>query len=167
MVVDEFDVRILTEIQRGDTTAAALALRVKLSTSAVTKRLSRLRRVGLIARTVAVLDLARIGPSVAGLVLLALDPDGPLTRDEFVALVQSKPEITNVLLLGGDYGIALVIRTRTLEHYTAAVRALQVDFPRIRSVRDQIVLSELKRSLAVALSLIGLDLTYRTCAQDN
>lgn len=157
MILDNFDAHILAEIQVESTTAAALAPRVKLSTSAVTKRLNRLRHSGLIARTAAILDFALIGPSITAFVLLSLDPDGPLTRDKFVSLVLPQPEITNVFLLAGDVGIAVMIQTRTLSQYVAFVRSLQESFAQIRSVRDYIVVGQPKRSLAIPFSLVGLD----------
>lgn len=158
MILDAFDARILTEIQADSTTAAAIAQRVNLSTSAVTKRISRMRRSGLIARTIAVLDLRRIGPSVSMLALVSLDPDGAAAREAFVDYVQERTEVTNVLLLAGDVGVAVVVRTRTLQQATDAIRSLQEGFPQTRSVREYVVLGQPKRSLAVPFSLAGLQL---------
>ena len=162
MILDAFDDRILAEIQVDVATAAALAPRVNLSASAVTKRLARLRRSGLVTRTVAVLDPARVGPSVTALVLVSLDPDGPLTRDAFVAHAQGRPELTNVLLLAGDVGVALILRTRTLDQHAAALRDLQERFPQIRSLRTHIVVDQPKRSLAIPFHLTGIEIADAT-----
>src|SRR3954471_489055 len=90
MTLDEFDARILIELQtNSDLTAEAIGHRGGLSGSAAAKRLKRLTERGLVQRHVAVLDLQLIGPSITALIVCSFDPDGPLVRDEFTSAVSA------------------------------------------------------------------------------
>src|SRR3954453_11904763 len=71
MTLDEFDARILIELQtNSDLTAEAIGHRVGLSGSAVAKRLRKLNESGLVERHVAVLNLRLIGPSITDCMLV-------------------------------------------------------------------------------------------------
>jgi DNA-binding Lrp family transcriptional regulator len=68
MTLDDFDARILNELQaNSDLTTDVIGQRVGLSGSAVTKRLKRLNSSGLIECHVAVLNERLIGPFVQAL----------------------------------------------------------------------------------------------------
>ena len=159
MTLDEFDARILIELQiNSDLTAEAIGHRVGLSGSAVAKRLRKLNESGLVERHVAVLDLQLIGPSITALIVCSFDPDGPLVRDEFTRLVSPRSEVTNIWVLTGEVDVGLTIVTRTLGECTQAIRSLQENFPQLKNLKEYIVTSQPKRSLAVPFSLVGLAL---------
>lgn len=157
MTIDDFDARILSELQAdSDLTAEEIGRRVGLSGSAVTKRLKRLSSSGLIERHVAVLNASLIGPFIQALVVCSFDPDGPIVRDQFSDLVGSRPEVTNVWVLTGEVDVAITILTRTLEECTQALRSLQEEFPQLKNVKDHIVTAQPKRSLALPFAFAGL-----------
>ena len=106
MTLDEFDARILSELQsNSDSTSEAIGHRVGLSGSAVAKRLRKLNESGLVERHVAVLNLRLIGPSITALIICSFDPDGPLVRDEFTRLVSPRSEVTNIWVLTGEVDV--------------------------------------------------------------
>ena len=157
MTLDDFDAKILTELQANSSlTAEEVGLRVSLSASAVAKRLKRLHESGLIERCVAVLDLDLIGPSVTALVLCTFDPDGPIVRDKIGGCLRDRPEVSQIWILTGEVDIGLTILTRTLEECAQAIRKLQQDFPQLRNLKEHIATAQPKRSLAVPFSLAGL-----------
>ena len=159
MTIDEFDAKILNELQiNSDLTAEVIGQRVGLSGSAVTKRLKRLNSSGLIECHVAVLNQRLIGPFVQALVICSFDPDGPIVKEEFSDLARSRPEVTNVWILTGEVDIAMAILTRTLDECAQTLRALQEEFPQLKNMTEHIVTAQPKRSLAVPFTLAGLKL---------
>ena len=159
MTLDEFDARILSELQsNSDSTSEAIGHRVGLSGSAVAKRLRKLNESGLVERHVAVLNLRLIGPSITALIICSFDPDGPLVRDEFTRLVSPRSEVTNIWVLTGEVDVGLTIVTRTLDECTQITRSLQENFPQLKNLKEYIVTAQPKRSLVVPFSLAGLAL---------
>ena len=69
--MDEFDKKILRVVQvQGDLSTAELGAQVGLSGMPVWRRFRRLKEIGLIARTVALLDKRKTGFSVTAFVML-------------------------------------------------------------------------------------------------
>ena len=80
MIFDETNAKILALLQRDSSlTNEAIGREVNLSSTAVIKRVKKLRDSGVIEATVAVLSLQSAGPLVSALVLCSFDPDGAAT----------------------------------------------------------------------------------------
>jgi Lrp/AsnC family transcriptional regulator, leucine-responsive regulatory protein len=150
MKLDEFDARILTDLQANSKlTAEQIGRRVGLSGSAVQKRLRQFSESGLIERYVAVLNLDLIGPLITAVVTCVFDPDGPLVREKFAELLEDRPEVTNVWVLTGGLDVALTVTTRTVEECAGVIRSLQEEFPQLKDVKEYIAIRQSKRSLRV------------------
>src|SRR3954462_8397470 len=118
MTFDETNAKILALLQRDSSlTNEALGSEVNLSSTAVIKRVKKLRDSGVIEATVAVLSLQSAGPFVSALVLCSLDPDGAATIDQFAQTILSRPEITSAWVVTGDVDVVLLVLTRTIEEY--------------------------------------------------
>ena len=137
-VLDAFDRRILGCLAAdARQTYAAIGDQIGLSAPAVHDRVKRLRRDGVITRTVARLD----GPSV-GKPLLAfvhVDADGWGKSARMMTLRQY-PEVEEIHSVAGDTSVVMKVRaagTDDLEHFLAQLYAL----PGVRSTKSYIVLT--------------------------
>src|SRR4051812_39055400 len=154
MTFDETNAKILALLQRDSSlTNEAIGSEVNLSSTAVIKRVKKLRDSGIIEATVAV-SLQAAGPIVSALVLCSFDPDGAATIDQFAQTILSRPEITSAWVVTGEVDVILYILTRTVEEYEQRMRELQQAHPQLKNVRTFVVLKHVKRSLAIPFSIL-------------
>ena len=156
MTSDETNAKILALLQRDSSlTNEAIGSEVNLSSTAVIKRVKKLRDSGVIEATVALLSLQSAGPIVSALVLCSFAPDGAATIDQFAQTILSRPEITNAWVVTGEVDVVLLVLTRTVEEYDQRMRELQDAHPQLKNVRTFVVLRHVKRSLAIPLSILS------------
>jgi len=158
MTFDETNAKILALLQHDSSlTNEAIGSAVNLSSTAVIKRVKKLRNSGVIeatVATVAVLSLQSAGPLVSALVLCSFDPDGAATIDQFAQTLLSRPEITNAWVVTGEVDVVLQVLTRTVDEYDQRMRELQDAHPQLKNVRTFVVLRQVKRSLAIPPSIL-------------
>ena len=156
MTFDETNAKILALLQRDSSlTNEAIGRAVNLSSTAVIKRVQKLRDSGIIEATVAVLSLQSAGPFVSALVLCSFDPDGAATVDQFAQTLLSRPEITNAWVVTGEVDVVLQVLTRTVDEYDQRMRELQEAHPQLKNVRTFVVLRQVKRSLALPPAILA------------
>ena len=156
MTFDGIDAKILALLQTNNRlTSEEIGRRIHLSSTAVAKRLKKLRESGLIAAEVAVLDLEAVGPFVGALVLCSFDPDGVITLDQFAMSVLPRPEVINAWVVTGEVDVVLNVLTRTVGEYEQILRELQQEFPQLKSVRTLVTLRQPKRSLVIPFAPFG------------
>ena len=155
MTFGETNAKILALLQRDSSlTNEPIGSAVNLSSTAVIKRVKKLRDSGIIEATVAVLSLQAAGPIVSALVLCSFDPDGAATIDQFAQTILSRPEITNAWVVTGEVDVVLLVLTRTVEEYDLRMRELQEAHPQLKNVRTFVVLRHVKRSLAIPHAIL-------------
>ena len=156
MTFDGIDAKILALLQTNNRlTSEEIGRRIHLSSTAVAKRVKKLRESGLIAAEVAVLDLEAVGPFVGALVLCSFDPDGVITLDQFAMSVLPRPEVINAWVVTGEVDVVLNVMTRTVGEYEQILRELQQEFPQLKSVRTLVTLRQPKRSLVIPFAPFG------------
>jgi len=156
MTFDGIDAKILALLQTNNRlTSEEIGRRIHLSSTAVAKRVKKLRESGLIAAEVAVLELDAVGPFVAALALCSFDPDGIVTLDQFATTVLPRPEVINAWIVTGEVDVVVNVMTRTLGEYEQTLRELQQEFPQLKSVRTLVILSQPKRSLIIPFAPFG------------
>ena len=137
MTFDGIDAKILALLQTNNRlTSEEIGRRIHLSSTAVAKRVKKLRESGLIAAEVAVLDLEAVGPFVGALVLCSFDPDGVITLDQFAMSVLPRPEVINAWIVTGEVDVVLNVMTRTVGEYEQILRELQQAVPAAQERED-------------------------------
>jgi len=110
--VDEFDLKILAELERdGVLTAAALSERVGLSPSACHRRVKALEAAGVIERYAAILSEKALGRSATVFVAVTLEDQRRETMTKFERAVSQCREVQDCHLMTGesDYLLRIVI----------------------------------------------------------
>jgi DNA-binding Lrp family transcriptional regulator len=89
-----------------------LGVEVGLSESAVHRRLGRLRRSGVLARVVALLEPRRLTPVMTSIVLVALDRDSATAHAAFRERMRAEGRVQQCYSIVGqrDYVVVLVTR---------------------------------------------------------
>lgn len=134
--------------QDADMTISQLAERVGASPSAVQRRLQRLRDGGVILRTVALADPARLG-SITLLVELELERDRPELLPALHQWIGRTPEVQQAWSLTGRGDYTLVVVTRSIDHFYALSSDMMTSNANIRKFTTSVVLKHVKQGLVI------------------
>lgn len=116
--LDDFDLRILSEIQRdGRITKLALAEKVGLSPTPCWTRLKRLEDIGVITGYHARIAPRAVGPIASVFVEVTLGSHRQPDFDRFEAAIRSAPAVTACWALGGGVDYLLKVVTRDIDSY--------------------------------------------------
>jgi Lrp/AsnC family leucine-responsive transcriptional regulator len=90
---------------------------VGLSESAVLRRLRRLRGTGVIVADVAIVDTARLQPSITIHVLVELHQSNLRAEHAFARKMQQRPEVIGAWNVTGRTDFLLIVAVPTIEAY--------------------------------------------------
>ena len=125
LMLDERDRKILDLLQTNAEMAVnEIADAVALSASACSRRITRLREEGYIARSVALLDRRKAGLPTTVFVIVRTGKHEAGWLDEFHAAVSTIPEIVEVHRLTGNFDYILKLVLPNVEHYDVIYRQL-------------------------------------------
>ena len=117
-MLDDRDRKLLTLLQNdAEAPLVVLAEAVSLSPSACSRRIARLREEGYIARTVAVLDRARVGLPTTIFVLLRTSEHSADWLERLRRIAADIPEIVELHRLTGNIDYIMKIVLPNVEYY--------------------------------------------------
>ncbi|SDR35190.1 Lrp/AsnC family transcriptional regulator [Pseudovibrio sp. Tun.PSC04-5.I4] len=145
--LDETDRRILSVLQqRGDISNRALADAVGLSPPPCLKRVRRLQDVGVIEKTVALLNPDLVGQGLIAFVDVELEKQ----RDDLLRLfeqrVSERHEVLQCYMVSGDSDYLLVINVLDMKAYELFVRDVFTREPNILKYKTRFGMSRVKYS---------------------
>jgi len=143
---DSFDLKLLNAMQEdADRTAEQLAELIPLSPSAIARRLRRLREVGAIGRTVAILSPEVSDKRLRALVSLQLHDHAPAAGlAELKARLQSQDEVQLCLEVSGADDMVLLVACRDMAEFNAFADAVLAASPVVRRYETSFVKKEVK-----------------------
>jgi DNA-binding Lrp family transcriptional regulator len=151
-VPDRIDRNILRQLQLDAAiTNAALAERVNLSPAACLRRVEKLRASGLIAKTVAVLDPAKVDMTALVFVGVVLDRSTPESFAEFEAAAKTIRGCLECHLVAGEFDYFLLLRTKDIERFNRLHADEIIRLPGVRQIRTFFVLKEILSTTALPL----------------
>lgn len=150
MDLDDFDRRLLNLVQSdADQTAEQLAESVGLSPSAVQRRLKRLRETGVIVREAAILDPKSVGSPAFFVTSLQIERERPELIAQLRAWLMAQEQVQQAFLVTGQSDFVLVVVAPNAESYEALMARLINDNPNVRCFTTSMVLTVIKRGLAI------------------
>jgi len=148
--LDAFDRKLLALVQRdAGRSAEALAVDVGLSSSAVLRRLKRLRDAGVILATTAVIDPAKVGKPNFFLAALEIERERPEMIARLRQWLAAEDGIQQVYYVTGTADFMLVVVAPDVAAYDALMSQLMADNPNVRRFTTNVALGVGKRSLFV------------------
>ena len=150
--LDEFDKKILNQLQQNNRiTAEELGNMVSLSTSAVQRRLKRLRQDKIIEA-----DISVISPSVAGLnitcvVDVALHLGNSDVINSFKTLLTACTEVTQCYYVTGTYDFVIIVTTKDMKHYEEFSKKYFMDNSDVKQFYTHVVIDKVKVGLSVTI----------------
>jgi Lrp/AsnC family transcriptional regulator, leucine-responsive regulatory protein len=143
--IDEFDKKLLNHLQDNNRfTAEELGGFVGLSTSAVQRRLKRLREDKIIEA-----DISIIAPSAAGIGIMCvvdvtLHLGNSKVIDDFKALMKSAPEVKQCYYVTGAYDFVVLVNTTDMQHYEQFSKIYIMDNPDVKQFYTHVVMDKVK-----------------------
>lgn len=151
-IIDEFEKKILRELQRDATlTTAEIASRVGLSVSPCWRRIDRLQREGFIRKHVAILDRRKLGLNAHVFAQVKLNAHGRANLDEFSMAIQDFPEVLDAYVLMGTTDFMLRIVTEDIDAYERFFFDQLSKLPGIQEINSTVALSEIKSTTELPL----------------
>lgn len=124
-MLDDRDRRILSILQaNAETPVAEIAASVALSASACSRRITRLKEEGYIARTLVELDRRKVGLPTTVFVIVRTGSHAADWLEKFHAAVGAIPEIVEVHRLTGNFDYIIKIVLPDVEHYDVVYKQL-------------------------------------------
>lgn len=152
MPLDATDKRLLKLLQRDCRLPnAELAEQAGLSASACWRRVRALQDGGVIRSQVAVLDTRAAGFGFCALVMVSLSRHDRRNVDDFVAAIQTRPEVLECYATTGDADFHLRVVAADADAYNAFLDDFLIGLAGISRVRTNLVLKEIKQTTELPL----------------
>lgn len=147
--LDLLDRKILALVQKdSQMNAELIAERVGLSTSAVQRRLRRLRQDKVITAEVAVVNNEAVGRPMTFLAGLEI-------RENYESLphlrrwAEQHPEVQQIYYVTGNVDLIMIITAENMKEYDAITERLMGDNPQILRITTNVVIDAIKVGLFV------------------
>lgn len=148
-MLDHIDLEILRILeQNARTPLKVIAEQVFLSSPAVSARIDRLEREGVLTGYRAEVDAARLGYLIRAFINLEVEPR---QKPEFYPYIQGCPNVLSCSCVTGDYAMLMEVQFRTTQELDLFINQLQ----RFGRTRTQIVFSTPVEHRGLCLDLLA------------
>ena len=122
--MDEIDAKILHILsENADATATEMMAQVNLSIPAINKRISKLRRSGVIRQFSIIVDPEKVGKPIQAFILVVLQqPSGAAKLTEYI---RSDPDILECYAVTGEYDYIIKVCAQNVEHLEEKLNLLK------------------------------------------
>lgn len=143
--LDEFDKKILNQLQQNNrVTAEELGNMINLSTSAVQRRLKRLRNDKIIEADISVISPAVAGFAITCVVEVALHLGNSDVTERFKSILTSCPEVTQCYYVAGTYDFVLIVNCKSMLHYEKFSKKYFMDNSDVKQFCSHVVIDKVK-----------------------
>jgi Lrp/AsnC family transcriptional regulator, leucine-responsive regulatory protein len=145
--LDRIDRKILAILQQdGRITTTDLAEQVGLSATAITERVKRLTREGIILGYGARLDPAKLGRGLLVFVEVLLERTSPDSFDTFQRSVLRSTEVLECHMVAGGFDYLIKARVADMGAYRQFLAEVVHSLPGVRETRTYAVMEEVKET---------------------
>lgn len=150
MTLDDYDHRLLAEIQRDATLPQSeLGERVNLSAAAVNRRLKRYRDEGIVRRQVALVEPEQLGHPLTLVVQVEVESERIDLLDAMKRSFARCPQVQQCYYTAGEWDFVLILAVRTMEQYTELTRSLFFESNNVRRFKTLVSMSNVKVVLEI------------------
>lgn len=150
MTLDDYDRRLLAEIQRDATLPQSeLGERVNLSAAAVNRRLKRYRDEGIVRGQVALVQPERLDHPLTVVVQVEVESERIDLLDAMKRSFARCPQVQQCYYTAGEWDFVLILAVRTMEQYTELTRRLFFESNNVRRFKTLVSMSNVKVGLEI------------------
>ena len=148
--LDELDKQLLSQLQQNNRiTAEELGNRINLSTSAVQRRLKRLRQDKIIEADISIVSPAAVGLGITCVVDVALNLGNSKVIDSFKSLMSDCAEVMQCYFVTGTYDFVIIINAKDMSDYENFSKKYFMDNPDVKQFYTHVVMDKVKVGYSV------------------
>lgn len=148
--LDEFDKKILAQLQLNNRiTAEELGSMIGLSTSAVQRRLKRLRADKIIEADISVISPAAVGYGITCIVDVTLHLGNSEVIDTYKALMAASAEVMQCYYVTGTYDFVVIVNAKDMKHYESFSKKYFMDNLSVKQFYTHVVMDKVKTGFRV------------------
>lgn len=152
MRLDEFDKKLLRLLQQNNRmTAEELGEAVGLSSSAVQRRLKRLRDERVIEADVSIISPAVGGIGITCVVDVILDDGNSRSLEKFKSIMRERSEVMQCYFVTGTYDFVIIVNTRDMTHYEDFTKKWLMENPNVKHFYTHVVMDKVKVRYGIAI----------------
>jgi Lrp/AsnC family transcriptional regulator, leucine-responsive regulatory protein len=150
--LDEYDKKLLRLLQQNNRyTTDELGERVNLSSSAVQRRLKKLRDERIIEADVSVISPIAAGIGILCVVDVILDVGNSRSIDKFKAAMSKCTEVSQCYYVTGTYDFVILVNTKDMKHYEEFSKKHLMDNPNVKHFYTHVVMDKVKVEYSVPI----------------
>lgn len=150
--LDNLDVGLLNLVQReAGLSSEQLGERIGLSASAVQRRLTRLRKAGVISSTVAVVEPAQVGSPAFFFVGVELERERSELLAQLRAWIANEDAVQQAYYVTGNWDLLLLVVVPDVPSFDTFMSRFMAENPNVRRFTTSVVLATQKRGLFLPL----------------
>jgi Lrp/AsnC family leucine-responsive transcriptional regulator len=143
--LDEFDKQLLQLLQQNNRmTASELGDQVGLSSSAVQRRLTRLREEKIIEADVSIISPEVVGLGITCVVDVILECGDNKALEKFKVSMRQCQEVMQCYYVTGTYDFVLIVNVRDMQQYDEFTRLRLMDNPNVKHFYTHVVMDRVK-----------------------
>ena len=151
--LDEFDKKLLNQLQQNNRiTAEELGNIVSLSTSAVQRRLKRLRQDKIIEADISIVSPSATGMGITCVVDVTLHLGNSKVIDSFKKLMSDCDEAMQCYYVTGAFDFVVIVNTNDMKHYEEFSKKYLMDNPDVKQFYSHVVIDKVKVGYKLLLS---------------
>lgn len=151
--LDSFDCKILNLIQSNNLLPCRrISELVSLSLPAVARRLQRLRKEGVIASDISVLNQESVGAPLTIIVHVSVQSEAVDQLDVMRERFMRCPQVQQCYYVTGEVDFVLIIIARDMAEYEVLTRSLFFESGNVKHFRTFVAMQRVKVSLRVPIS---------------
>ncbi len=149
-MIDRLDAKILNIVQRNNRiTGDQLGAEVGLSPSACQRRLSRLRKDGVIRADVTIIDPARVGQKLTMIIDVTLEKENLGWISRFKETMRAHPRVMQCYYVTGERDFVLIVSMPDMEEFERFLNEFCINNPAISRFSTSVVVDAVKAGFAV------------------
>ncbi|MDJ1472553.1 Lrp/AsnC family transcriptional regulator [Xanthocytophaga flava] len=150
--LDEFDKKILNQLQQNNrVTAEELGHIVNLSTSAVQRRLKRLREDKIIEADISIISPSVVDSFITCVVDVTLYLGNSSVIDSFKELMSECKLVRHCYYVTGAYDFVIIVNTKDMKEYELFSKTYLMDNPNVKQFYTHVVMDKVKAEFGVII----------------
>ena len=152
-VLDEYDKKLLRLVQQNNRlTADELGESVGLSTSAVQRRLKRLRNDKIIEADVAIISPNAAGIGITCIVDVVLEDGNSRALEKFKATMRQCTEVMQCYFVTGTYDFVIIVNVEDMHQYEEFSKKWLMDNSNVKHFYTHVVMDRVKLGYGISIS---------------
>ena len=152
MNTDQFDKAILRLLQKNNRiTSEELAQKVGLSSSAIQRRLKRLRDEKIIEADVSIISPSVVGLEITLIVDVSLERGNSQGLEKFKTSMLKCNEVMQCYYVTGSFDFILIVNAQSMQHYEAFTNKWLLDNPNVKHFLTHAVMDKVKVGYSVPI----------------